>query len=152
MTLPAPLLLALLACSPDAPEDSGKGPGLDFEPGPCNPVDDGHCLLPFPSDFYTVEDPATATGRRVALPAEAMPVNIDGVVMRPDQWNELDGWSTLGEMLAWLPEASLEGVVGWQDLEALDAPDVKTVVVDAATGERLRTTAPPAPAVAPKRR
>src|SRR4051812_36413469 len=35
--------------------------------GLCDPTDPAACLLPFPNDFFTVADPATATGRRVNL-------------------------------------------------------------------------------------
>ena len=35
------------------------------------------CLLPFPDDYYTVADPRTPTGRRVALKTAAMPANVE---------------------------------------------------------------------------
>ena len=38
------------------------------EPG-CEVLDTRSCLLPFPSDAYTVEDPASGTGRRVFIDA-----------------------------------------------------------------------------------
>ena len=55
----------------------------------CDPIAAG-CLLPFPNDYYTVADDATATGRRVALDPESLPANVDGVHIDPTHWNELD--------------------------------------------------------------
>ena len=40
----------------------------------CQPFSNTPCLLPFPNDLYTVKDNSTPTGRRVRLPAAAMPV------------------------------------------------------------------------------
>ncbi len=136
--LAAAALLAL-SCGPsDAPgpgDDPGDGGALDPR-GPCNPVDDGSCLLPFPSDFLTDADPATGTGRRVALDPAGMPVNIDGVAMTPDFWNELDGWSTLGAAMALLPDASLDGVVRLDDIGRYLDDDVRTVMIAVDSGER----------------
>lgn len=105
--------------------------------GDCNPVEDSLCLLPYPSDFYLDEDPSTDTGRRVAFGPTSLPANIDGVQMAPDFWNELDGFSTLGELLTHLPGATVEGVIPWDDLGRTEDADVKTVILDVETGERV---------------
>ena len=63
----APLLgLALFAagCGTD-PTSTEPDPEVEF--GPCDPLVPGHCLLPWPNDFFTVEDETSATGRRLAL-------------------------------------------------------------------------------------
>src|SRR5690606_32326666 len=64
----------------------------------CDPLDPAACLLPFPSDRWTVADPTTPTGRRVALPLEAMPRNVLGKPVDPTEWNRNDGFSP-GAML-----------------------------------------------------
>lgn len=133
-------LLALLACTATAPDTGATGDDAtgDLGPrGPCNPVDEGACLLPFPSDFLTEEDLDRPTGRRVALDQAGMPVNIDGVAMTPTRWNELDGWSTLGAMMVHLPDASLAGTVPVTDIGAYADPDARTVIIDTETGARL---------------
>ena len=50
----------------------------------CDPIARGHCLLPFPNDFFTVRDAGTATGRR-STSALGMPRNTDGERDRPDR-------------------------------------------------------------------
>ena len=46
----------------------------DFIADPGNSV----CMLPFPDDYYTVADPSSATGRRIAFTTEATPTNVEG--------------------------------------------------------------------------
>jgi hypothetical protein len=41
----------------------------------CDFLDPAHCLYPFPNDHFTIADPTTDTGRRVALNDASMPVN-----------------------------------------------------------------------------
>lgn len=53
----------------------------------------GRCLLPFPSDWYTVADTRTATGRRLNFKRASMPSNVDGVRIDPREWNRNDGFS-----------------------------------------------------------
>ncbi len=96
--------------------------------GDCNPVDDGHCLLPFPSNFF-VDDEALAFG-----PA-SLPINRDGVLLGPDAWNRLDGFPTLGALYAHLPGASLEGAATHQDIERSLQADSPTLIIDAQTRE-----------------
>jgi len=130
------LTILLLACSPRGGLDTSTTSTATVPRGDCNPVEDSGCMLPFPSDFYMEDDPGTGTGLRVHFGPSSLPMNIDDVQMAPDFWNELDGFSTLGELLAHLPGATLDGVIGWQDLGAYADADARTVVVDTQTGER----------------
>ncbi len=131
------LFASLLSCSPSSGPATLETGTEAAARGDCNPVEGELCLLPYPSDFFLREDASTGTGSRVAFGPTSLPRNIDGVQMAPDFWNELDGFSTLGELLAHLPEASLEGVIPWDDLARVDDPDVRTVIVDVETGERV---------------
>lgn len=131
-------LLALLACRSPSPSDTAGGSTpTSTARGDCNPLDPGQCLLPFPSDFYMVDDPSTGTGLRVSFGPTSLPENIDGVQMAPDFWNELDGFSTLGEVLAHLPQATLAGTIPWDDIGQYEAADARTVIVDVETGQRV---------------
>jgi hypothetical protein len=121
-----PLLLG--ACGPD----SSPAPFSD-----CDPLVPELCALPFPSSFFLEEDPESATGQRVAFGEQSLPLNVDGVQMRPDYLNELDGFSTTAALLAWFEDVSLDGVVGHENLEEYEREGVKTVVVNAETGERV---------------
>lgn len=113
----------------------------------CDPLDPAACLLPFPSDRWTVADPTTPTGRRVALPLEAMPRNVLGKPVDPTEWNRNDGFSPGAMLLTHVPDLDLAVTWGLQDrperyraqltdLARSLAPDAPIVLVDADTGER----------------
>jgi hypothetical protein len=120
-------LVALAACGND---------GSDI-PAQCNPLGGQGCLLPWPSSAYEVADKTTATGRRVQLPIEAMPKNLDATPINPVDFNRWDGFSPTGPMLAAFPTGvSAEGLPTWKDPDASLADDSPIIVVDADTGER----------------
>ena len=112
-------------------EDDGGGPD-------CDPTDPRACLLPFPSNRFTVESADTDTGLLVALPESGMPVNADGVVADPTEWNRNDGFSPGTALLTQVPGLDVEA----SDLPAITdipdslAEDSPVVVVDMDTGER----------------
>src|SRR5215217_21975 len=59
----------------------------------CQPfLDDEPCLQPFPNNLFT-KKANTPTGRRVKLPADAMPTNTVGAQVDPAEWNRNDGFS-----------------------------------------------------------
>lgn len=129
-----PLVLSILACKPD-PTETGT---VDWGPrGDCNPVDDSHCLLPFPSSFYLAQDSTTATGYRVDFGPESLPLNVDDVRTDPTSWNEKDGFPILGSLYFLLPGQTVQGVISNQDIGAYTATDARTVILDAQTGERV---------------
>ncbi|MHB8465451.1 MAG: hypothetical protein ACYDH6_13160 [Acidimicrobiales bacterium] len=112
----------------------------------CDPIAQVRCLLPFPNDYYTVAD-STPTGRRVQLPAAAMPVNKEGKAVDATEWNRNDGFSPGSALLAYVPSIDLDrtwGTTGLPrdrrsslaDLSRSLRPDSPVVVVDAKTGAR----------------
>src|SRR5690606_19833230 len=102
-------ILALAAACGGGGEDGGI-------PDECDPLGGTTCLMPWPSSAFLEQDAATATGYRVALPAEAMPVNVDGIAVDPAPWNRQDGFSPSGAMLAAFPDGvSAEGLPGHED-------------------------------------
>lgn len=129
---------AAVGAAADAAPVSAESLGIDLTTQDrCDPLDAG-CLLPFPSDHFTVADAATPTGRRVRLVAESMPANVKGVHMDPTDWNLNDGFSPGSPILF-----DLAGV----DLTASKAPslvdpatsladDSPIVVLDATTEQR----------------
>lgn len=137
------LLLTLLAAcgGADKPADtadtSGSDPWADVPRGDCNPVEEGACLFPFPSSFYLAEDAATGTGLRVAFGPASLPADKFGTQIDPTHWNVPDGFPILGNLYTLLPGASLEGTMSFADLGAYTDADVKTVLLNAETGERV---------------
>jgi len=102
--------LALLAgvvlgggCSDDPPP-------TDFPNQPSgNPLVPSVALLPFPSDFYLVDDPSTITGRRLSFPQEVLPEHVPSAI-----FDDADGFTMTPTILAWLP--------GGVDLASLPDP------------------------------
>ncbi len=63
-----------------------------------NPLVPSVALLPFPSDFYLVDDPDTVTGRRLVFPQGALPDHVP-----PAIFDDADGFTMTPTILAWLP-------------------------------------------------
>jgi hypothetical protein len=118
----------LVGCQPDESAVDG------LARGDCNPVESSHCLLPYPSEFYLDESDASATGFQLAFGPTSLPTNVDGLGFDPKDHNRRDGFPILGTLYAHLPDATLQGVIGHQALEAYANPDALTVIVDAETG------------------
>src|SRR5438270_728759 len=79
------LAIALLmsGCSSAPPE---AAPG-------CNPIIGDDCLTPFPSAFFEATDATTRTGVRIALGPSLLPVQKNGLPIKPDRLNTKDGFS-----------------------------------------------------------
>ncbi len=131
LALAAPLFL--LGCPGGQGDSAERGAR-----GDCNPVGGGeHCLLPFPSSYFLDEDASTTTGYRVSFGPTSLPQNDHDLQMDPSYHNEKDGFPTLGAMYAHFPDVSVTGLIGHQQLGAYLDDDVRTVILDAETGERV---------------
>lgn len=139
----------ITACTSDDPEEPAA-PDEEIElegtldvtvdnPDRCDPIAPMGCLYPFPNDHFTVADPDTPTGRRVALVEASMPANADGVHIDPATWNELDGFSPGAAVLVQIPDLDLEasGTAPITDIASSLEDDAPVVLLDADTGERL---------------
>ncbi len=124
------LALLLTACGPAESVDLGPR-------GSCDPVDPGLCALPFPSDFFTVEDASTVTGLRVDFAEDTLPMDRDGYQVRPDLWNERDGFGIGGTLLAYFEDLAWDGLVTHEDIGASLEDGATTILVDTSTGERV---------------
>jgi hypothetical protein len=104
----------------------------------CDPLVPEQCLLPFPSDHFTVRDRATKTGRRIAFVREALPANVEGTHLDPTEWNRLDGFSPGAAVLVWMPTVDLSrsGAPPLTDIGRSLEPDSPIVVIDTRTGRR----------------
>lgn len=124
------LLAGLLAGCTSSPEVIS---GIDATPGG-NPLVPDLPLLPFPSDLYLEADPTTATGRRVAIPAEALPADLE-----PEMFTDADGFSLVPQIVTWfqggLDPASLP------EPEATLAEDAPVQLVRARDGARVPVVA-----------
>lgn len=104
----------------------------------CDPLDDRHCLLPFPSDNVLRRTLDTDTGLVVDLDPAVMPDNDDGVSIDPDAWERNDGASPGASLLTHVPGVDLDqtGFTRITDMSTYDAAANPVVVIDTATGER----------------
>ncbi len=109
---------------------------LDQSPTGCDTFDTRSCLLPFPSDTYTVEDPDSATGRQVALPDGLVP-NVGGQALDPTAWNLNDGFSPSTPILVHVPgiDPDLTDLPSEGDIGFSVTAESATVIVDLDTGQ-----------------
>jgi hypothetical protein len=100
------------------------------------------CLLPFPDDYYTVSDDSTATGRRIALKAPAMPRNVSGTSIDAAPYRLNDGFSPGQPIVLRIPgldnpaAVANTGAVPINHLGRYADADAPVVLIDAETGER----------------
>src|SRR5262245_23630816 len=78
---------------------------------PCDFLDPSECLFPYPSDYLTIADPSTDTGRRVSYVAASMPRNASAKPIEPSDYNRNDGFSPGSSILLHVPDLDL-GVTG----------------------------------------
>lgn len=120
------------------PVDTSEAANCDFIANPGNPL----CLLPFPDDYYTVPDPSSPTGRRVALTTAGMPANAFGKHIDSTPYNASDGFSPGAVIMLKVP-----GIDTVADVQATGATPINhigryrkgnapIVVIDAQTGKR----------------
>jgi hypothetical protein len=108
----------------------------------CDPLDPAVCLQPFPNDYFTVPDSSTDTGRRVNFDITAMPQNVAGNPIRPDEWNRNDGFSPGQELVTKVPGLDTQqafqntGAVPQTDIERSYDPNQAIVVINADTLQR----------------
>lgn len=127
--------------SGDASTHASTQDATDESPGSgrCNPVDETHCLSPWPSDTLTRADSSTATGIRVDLPAEGMPTNVGGTPIDPTEWNRNDGFSPASIPQVVIPDLDpgASALPPQTDIGASMDDDSNLVLVDTETGERV---------------
>jgi hypothetical protein len=126
--------------------DDWAGHGVDpTNPAGCDPLDGAQCLLPYPNDWFTKPDPTSATGRRLDLNALAMPRNIEGKPVEPQEWNRSDGFSAGAQILTLVPgmtnndDIAASGIPPVTNLGMNDDPTVDpgVILLDTQTGQRV---------------
>jgi hypothetical protein len=102
------------------------------------------CLLPWPDDYYTVEDDSSATGRRVNLSNAGMPQNSRGTPIAAAPYNLNDGFSPGQTAVVRVPGLDTEDAFSATDPIPLNdlsrneelRDNEPIIVIDAETGER----------------
>jgi len=123
--------------------------GCEAEPEPivvdinawCEGTTPLHCMLPWPSDRWLVDDASTDTGKRLNLSSDAIPRNTDDDEFDVSAYNIYDGFSPATAMLTVFPTdvdvtttpgLAVEG--SWDLSLSADSP---TVLIDLESGERI---------------
>ena len=112
---------------------------LVVPPG-CNPLAaDADCLLPYPSDFFRIDDPVLPAGKRVQLDDAATVTETHGEPVTLTTLHPADGFSCGTQILALFPSgvdpAPLVFHTG--DVSASLGNDSPTAIVEADTGRRV---------------
>jgi hypothetical protein len=106
---------------------------------PCDFLDTSECMFPFPSDYLTVADGTTDTGRRVHFAWDTMPHNASTPPVRvtPTDYNLNDGFSPGASILLHVPNVDLvqTGAAPITDLARSLEADAPIVLVNATTLE-----------------
>jgi hypothetical protein len=149
LLLAAVMFLGLAGCSASEvlspvplpmPAPTSSGPVLpppppEAAPG-CNPVLGDDCLTPFPSTFFEVPDPTTATGVRLALAADVLPQITPP--LSTERYNQKDGFSPAAQFMVYFKAGVDETELPTLDeLDATVNPTSVVQVVDFETGERV---------------
>jgi len=110
----------------------------DAAPLPCDPIDPSACLLPWPNDAFTKADPASGTGRRLAIAPSAPPSNVGDKVIDVTDQNRSDGFSPGSAMLVRVPQLDLaaSGVASSTFIAKSLEADAPIVLLDATTKQR----------------
>lgn len=116
----------------DEPPPAQEWPTLD-----CDPLVPSYCAFPFPNNVFTAVDAASPTGRRLALSDTLIPDGRKNASGPPDVWNKADGFSPGLAMMAHLPGATITGLPDPLHIADSLTGDSPTVLIDAATGERV---------------
>lgn len=135
-SLLVPLLgAASLGCSDDS--TTAGEPPLAVPEG-CNPIAfENDCLLPYPSDFFVVDDASMPSGKRVELTAAAKPQSAGEVPFDFMETHPIDGFSQHQPIMAYFATGvTTEGVLFHTDEpEKSLLPDSKVLLIDATTGK-----------------
>ncbi|MDE0951655.1 MAG: hypothetical protein OSA45_10315 [Halioglobus sp.] len=141
-----PLVVVLASCSNGNNNDNFSAPTFSVDPETidvsqaeyCDITQTEYCLFPFPNNFFTREDAATPTGKRVNFSPLGMPVNEMGVAIDPKEINRSDGFSIGSLILAFVDDIDLDatGAASIVDMAASMDADAPIQLIDAETGER----------------
>ncbi|HTJ84721.1 MAG TPA: hypothetical protein VL400_23540 [Polyangiaceae bacterium] len=94
------------------------------------------CMFPFPSFWHEKPDATTATGVRLAIPTDLVPVGSPTLDVAP--FNEADGWSPVMPILLHFGvEVDTTDLAGMDSVERSVADDAQIVLLDLESGKKV---------------
>lgn len=121
--------ISFLACGDSGTEGTGTPAEITYPHLSCDSLVPEFCGYPFPSNVYSVDDPETATGRRVSFGTELTLGN------DPAPWSLSDGYSAGSPIMTFLPGIALGQFGGPDDIEQSLSAGSPSILLDAETGE-----------------
>ncbi|HMU26479.1 MAG TPA: hypothetical protein PKA56_03230 [Solirubrobacterales bacterium] len=121
-----------------SPVDLSRAADCDFIAEP----KEGMCMLPFPDDYYTVEDESSPTGKRIHFTDAGMPVNAVNEPISAASYDLSDGFSQGQGIVVKIPGVESQAAVDANDFVPINHigqyadKNQKAVVINADTGER----------------
>lgn len=121
-----------------APVDLSEAADCEFIAQP----KEGMCMMPFPSDFYTVPDATSPTGKKISFPEGGMPENSSGISIDPTSYLDSDGFSPGQGIVLKVPGLDTPEALEANDFVQLEGlgrysnADQRAVVINAKTGKR----------------
>lgn len=91
----------------------------------CDPLNDGHCAMPWPSNLYLADDATTATGKRLTFGATTLPKNFQNIHIDPAPYARRDGYSVGTPLLVHFANLDTTGMADERDLSPSLADDAK---------------------------
>lgn len=104
----------------------------------CDPLVEGACMLPWPTDRYLRKKSTNRTGYKLAYEPDAAWMNVYGATVDLDPYNRGDGFSPSSQIITLFSEpADLSDAAFWDSIDRSTDDDHPTVLLDMRTGERL---------------
>lgn len=131
------MVVAALGLAAGCSDDDGSG---DVVPEGCNPLAGSwDCLLPYPSDFFLVDDAAMPSGKRVVITPQAQMEAVDVGKVDFYAMHPADGFGIHPPILAFFPfdvdESTL--IFHTDNVEESLGAESPTVLMEADTGIRV---------------
>jgi hypothetical protein len=113
-------------------------PALDVEAG-CQPLLGVHCALPYPSDFFVIDDATLPSGKRVVVDDAAKLFDSQGRTFAPTSFLPQDGFSRINPIVVSFGVAIDPSTVPgfFADPQQTLAPSFPIALIEAATGTRV---------------
>lgn len=121
---------------PDMVEDTSPDlapdiPAEDLDPDPnCDPLDPGHCALPWPSNRFLEPDETRATGYTVRFGETTLPANRMGVHINPEPYTRMDGYGLGSPAVALFPNVDSSSLPNEYRIEDSLAADAKILLFE----------------------
>jgi len=102
--------------------------------GPCDPLDQSHCLLPFPSSLYLRPDEARVTGYTLDFGA-ALPRNAVDKPVESEPYQRHDGYGVSTPLIVHFRDLDATGMAHEYDTDPSLEPDAPIVWLEVHEGE-----------------